>query len=248
MRASAKRWIIAALASAALALTAGAASAGRSHFGWLRATEVLPERGVEMETWLFEKNGVGDAEESETILWWMTVVGITDQLELAVPVELRHRAAGDETLLYGFGAELRWRLVSPDPVEAGPFAPAVRLGVHRLISARDRVRGEAGAGLGVDLGSRVHLATDVGATWTVGEDDSAAELQPAAGVSVRLVDQLRAGAEVYAEIVLDGDGVDWIAAGPNLAWTHGRFWISAALGIGIIDIEVAPRVNWAVAF
>jgi len=110
------------------------------------------------------------------------------------------------------------------------------------------VRGEAGAGLGVDLGSRVHLAADVGATWTAGEDYSAAELQPAAGVSVRLVDQLRAGAEVYAEVVLDGDGVDWIAAGPNLAWTHGRFWISAALGIGIIDIEVAPRVNWAVAF
>jgi len=265
---SAPRWTspiavaVAVATAAVLATGARAADAGRTPFGWARATETLPERGVELETWIFEKNGVeaddgaGDAGADlpdETSVWWTTVVGITDQIEIAIPIEIRHLqagASGGDTLLYAFGAEGRWRLVPADPVEAGPLAPAIRVGVHRLVNLRKRIRSEAGVALGIDLGARVHAGVDLGASWIAGDDDgdSETELRPAAGVSVQIIDQLRAGAEAYAEIVVDGPDRKWVAAGPNLAWTHGRFWLSGSMLIGIIDINAAPRINWGVAF
>jgi hypothetical protein len=261
MRTAPLRWAkaIATLAVTGAALTATGprvAGAGRTHFGWLRGADVVPERAVELETWIFEKNGVGDDGEvdevpDETAVWWTAVVGITDRIELGLPIEIRHTQVGDTdglTLLYAAGAEVRWRLVSPDPVEAGPLAPALRIGVHRLINARSRTRGDAGLAIGADLGSRVHAAVDLGATWIVGEGESLFELTPAAGVSIRIIDELRVGAEAYSEVALRGQERDWLAAGPNLAWTHGRFWMTAALPIGLIDISTAPRINWAVAF
>lgn len=243
------------VAASLLAASAGAARAGRSPFGWVRGTEVLPERGVEMETWIFEENGVGNDDEEdttpdETTVWWQTVVGITDRIELAIPLEFRHQqlAQSDETLLYAAGVEGRWRFTTSDPVEAGPVAPVLRLGVHRLFNLRRKTRGEAGFALGIDLGERVHAGLDVGAIWIVDRDESEWEITPSGGFSVQLVDQLRAGGEVYAEVTLKGADKDWIAAGPNLAWTHGRFWLSGSMLIGIREISAAPRVNWGVAF
>ena len=32
-------------------------SAGRTPYGWLYGTEVMPERGAEIQTWVAEKNG-----------------------------------------------------------------------------------------------------------------------------------------------------------------------------------------------
>ena len=248
--------MIATLVAAMIAAAAGPARAGRSHFGWVSATEVVPERGVELETWILERNGIGDDDEmdttpDETAIWWTTVVGITERIELAVPIEIKSLhggGAGDDTLLYGFGAEARWRLVSPDVEQAGPVAPALRLGFHRLVNQRDQVRANAGFAIGADVGERVHLAADVGAVSVVSEDDATFEVRPAAGVSVLVHEQLRLGGEVYGEFGLRGDDGEWIAAGPNLAWTHGRFWITAAFPIGLIDIRAAPRINWAVAF
>lgn len=245
-----------AVVSAALAWTARPAGAGRTHFGWLRGTESLPERAVELETWVFEQNDVegGDAPEGnpdQSALWWTTVVGVTDRVEVAVPVEIRHlQLPGEDgsTFFYGFGGEVRWRLVSPDPVEAGPFAPVVRLGAHRLVNQRSRMRGEGGVALSVELSPRVLAAADVEAALVAGNGDSFVELTPAGGVSVRIVDDLRLGGEVVGRSVFGGSDVRWLAAGPNLAWTHGRFWISAALAVGLIDIGTAPRINWAVAF
>ncbi len=42
------------VAASLLAASQGTARAGRSPFGGVRATVVLPERGVEMQTWIFE--------------------------------------------------------------------------------------------------------------------------------------------------------------------------------------------------
>ncbi len=252
--------LLPALAAALTSLAPAPVRAGRSPFAWVHATEVVPERSVELETWILEENGVADSgQESDpagdvpdlTALWWSTVLGITDRIEISLPIEIRHLqtgSTGGSTILYGYGAELRWRLVSPDPVEAGRFAPQLRAGVHRLINARNRTRSDAGFALGVDLAPRVHAAADIGATWIAGSGKPFFELTPAAGVGILVFDQLSVGAELIAEITLRGDETDWLAAGPSVAWTHGRFWIAAALPIGIIDIRTAPRVNWAVAF
>ncbi|HTE55549.1 MAG TPA: hypothetical protein VK698_32065 [Kofleriaceae bacterium] len=248
------RWTVAIATLVAITGGARVADAGRTHYGWVRGTEVLPERSVEIETWVLERNGLGDGDAAdppdETVAWWWTVVGITDQLELAIPIAVRHQDddAGGQTALLGYGAELRWRLVSSDPVEGGRIAPVVRLGVQRLVNQRDRVRSDGGIAVGADLGSRIHAAVDVGGIWIAGDGRSTFQIAPAAGLSVRIVDELRVGAEVYAEAALRGPGPDWLAAGPNLAWTYGRFWLSASLPIGIIDASTAPRLNWAVAF
>ena len=60
--------------------------------------------------------------------------------------------------------------------------------------------------------------------------------------------ELRAGAEVVASLFPRGAGTDWVAAGPNLAWTHGRFWLAASLPIGLSNIDAAARVRWGIAF
>jgi hypothetical protein len=36
--------------------------------------------------------------------------------------------------------------------------------------------------------------------------------------------------------------------GPNLALTHGRFWLAGTFGIGVFGIDSAPRLNWGIAF
>src|SRR5215207_9366273 len=58
-----------ALAVAMLAIP-HTASAGRTHFAWLYGTDIVPERGVELETWILEENQEGDTKKSETAFWW----------------------------------------------------------------------------------------------------------------------------------------------------------------------------------
>ena len=228
------------------------AHAGRSRFGWLFDTETIPQRGVEVETWYLEEDGKGDPDVDESKVLWQPVIGVTDRLELAFPLELafeRETNAAD-TALERFGAELRWRLTDPDPVERGPFAPLLRLGAKRLIGERDLLRLEANVVLSLDAGP-VHLAMDLGAVGEVDPIEGTAlyEARPGAGASVRVIGELRLGAEFYGEIGLgDHPGVDWYSLGPNVAWTHGRFWLSGSFPIGLKNIDAAPRVNLAIAF
>ena len=57
----------------------GIAEAGRTQYGWLFGTEVLPERGAEMITWIDEQND----REPNDIHWtrwgWSGLVGVTEQ-------------------------------------------------------------------------------------------------------------------------------------------------------------------------
>src|SRR3989442_1515851 len=111
------RWVRVALI-AALSLS-NRASAGRTSFGQLFYTETLPQRGVELETWVLEENKANGVEE--TRLWWSPVVGVTDRLELALPIEFLYSTErGGSTSLDRFGADVRLRLTNPDPVESGP--------------------------------------------------------------------------------------------------------------------------------
>ncbi len=63
-----------------------------------------------------------------------------------------------------------------------------------------------------------------------------------------MTSELRLGGEIYSELSLDTQSDSWAAIGPNLSWTHGRFWLSGAFGIGLYHVQTAPRVMWGIAF
>jgi hypothetical protein len=231
-----------------------AASAGRSFYGWLYGTEVLPERGVELSTWVQQENGQSGFPEDETRWSEAVEVGITDQLEIIFPFEVAWGEGGTAanpirfTQFDRFGVDLRYRLVTSDPIQAPAFVPLVRLAVEQdIVHPGGKVL--QGDLVGSYTCGRVQAAVDLGAYGEAGASSAidTFEVHPAAGFSVEVWPQLRFGAEAHAEIVTSS-GDYWLAAGPNLAWTHGRFWLSASYGIGLHGIRDAPRAQWGVAF
>ena len=227
------------------------AHAGRTFYGWLYGTEVMPERGAEIQTWVLEENGTrGDANVKESLIWWSPLIGVTDQLELALPVELTwsRGADGDADFTFSrWGAEVRYRFVTQDPEDAPPFAPLVRFAIKRDVGSRDAIQPELDLVMSYETG-RVHVLVDLGVVGQFTRDDHRLEFRPGAGISVEVVGDLRLGAEAYAELDLDDSANSWAIVAPNLAWSHGRSWISAAMGIGIYQIDNAPRVMWGIAF
>jgi len=228
----------------------GAAHAGRTPYGWLYGTEVMPERGAEIQTWIFEENGRLPADIHDTWLGWSALVGVTDKLELALPIDMLWRVqdgAQPRFTVKWFGVEARYRFVSQDPVDAPPFAPLLRVAVKRDVTTRDIVRAEGNLVASYQA-CRVHALIDIGAIGDFSRDDKHLELRPGAGISVAVTSELRLGAEAYAELSLDDKRESWAVVGPNVAWTHGRFWLSAAFGIGVYQIDTAPRFTWGILF
>lgn len=232
------------------------AQAGRSFYGWLYSTEVVPERGVELQTWIQDENDKYSTRNKETWLAWGPLVGITDQLELGLPVELEWA----DTIQPGmpptekvsftfkrFGIEARYRLASPDPVDAPVLVPLVRVAVKRDVTARSDVRVEGDAVMSYQARG-VQVLADLGVSGDISSSTSHLEVHPGAGISVLATSELRVGAEFYAELSLDSRSESWATAGPDLSWTHGRFWFSGAFGIGVYHVQVAPRVIWGIAF
>lgn len=227
------------------------ASAGRTFYGWLWGTEVLPERGAELMSFVSEQNHQGDKfpYTSETRWWIGPLIGITDQLELAIPLEVAWGKTDDQeghTAFDRFGAELRYRFVTQDPVDAPPLVPLVRVAVERSVIERDTTIPQADFVVSYQEGI-VHVLADLGAYAEISGSRQHFEVHPGAGVSIEVIDQLRVGAEVHAELTLD-EGGSWAVAGPNVSWSHGRSWVTAAYGIGFYGLRDAPRVLWGIAF
>jgi len=235
--------------SGLVAVAPGTADAGRSQYGWLYGTEVMPERGAELQSWVGERNGHNNNQE--TSLWWGALVGVTDKLELAFPVEfiwLRTDAGMPATFTVDkFGVEARYRLVTQDPEQAPAFAPLLRVAVKRDVTIRNVTRGEADFVASYQKG-RFHALVDAGFIADISPDSQHYEFRPGAGVSIQVKGDLRLGGEIYSELSLDDKGTSWAGAGPNLAWTHGRFWLSASYLVGIHKINNAPRAVWGIAF
>ena len=232
------------------------AHAGRTFYGWLYGTEVVPERGVELQTWIQDENDKYSSRNKETWLAWGPQVGITDELELGLPVELEWSdvpvtgdMAGRRTsfTFKRFGVEARYRLAPPDPVEAPALVPLVRLAVKRDVTARSNVRLEGDAVLSYQAGG-LQVVADIGFTGDLASSASHLELHPGVGVSALATGELRVGAEIYSELSLDTRSESWAMVGPDLSWTHGRFWVSGAFGIGLYRVQVAPRVIWGIGF
>jgi hypothetical protein len=228
---------------------ASPAFAGRTFYGWLYGTEVMPERSAEIQTWVLEENGTGDVKAKESLIWWSPLIGVTDQLELALPVELTWTRIGAESdfTFSRWGIEARYRLVSQDPEDAPAFAPLIRVAVKRDVGQRNAIQPEVDAVFSYEAG-RVHVLLDLGMVGSFTKDDNRLEFRPGGGISVEVVHDLRLGAEAYAQLDLDDSANSWAIVAPNLAWSHGRTWISAAMGIGIYQIDNAPRVMWGIAF
>jgi hypothetical protein len=242
--------VVVAAYAAYAACAPGVAHAGRTPYGWLYGTEVIPERGAEIQTWVSEENGKPPTDIHDT--WWGlgALVGVTDKLELALPIDMLWRVqdgAQPRFTVKWFGAEARYRFVSQDPVDAPRLAPLVRVAVKRDVTVRDRVRTEADL-VASYQNCRVHALIDIGAIGEFARDDSHFELRPGAGVSFTVTDELRLGAEAYAELSFDDERKSWAIVGPNIAWTHGRFWLSASFGIGVYQIDTAPRFVWGILF
>jgi hypothetical protein len=235
-----------AVALTVMCLGASPAHAGRSSFGWLLGTEVTPERGVELQTWMFEQNGKpGNVKQAS--LWWGPLIGVTGQLELALPVELGRVSSDAASAVFSlrrFGVEARYRLAPPG-ADAPAFVPLVRVAVKRDVVSRDALHLEANLVASFETG-RVQLLADAGVTVDITPGGQRYEVHPGAGVSILATDELRVGAEAYAELEVHGEA--WAIAGPNLSWTHGRFWVTAMYGFGVYHIDNAPRVVWGVAF
>lgn len=225
------------------------AHAGRTHFGWSYGTDVIPERGTEFETWILEENKKGDDKVEQTAFWWGLLFALTPHLEIGITAEAQFEKSQVEEGKVHFtrwGGEVRYRLQSPDAVDAGPFATLFRLGAKRLIEERAgfRIEADAVASYTVD---RVFAQIDAGAVFVHTPDETEVELRPGAGVSIRAVDDLRFGVETYAEIAVQGDGTSWMAVGPTISITHGRFWGAATYGIGLFGIRDAPRLTFGAA-
>lgn len=233
---------------AVLMCAAMPAYAGRTYFAWSYGSEVQTERGVEIMSSLYEEDG-------ETRWWLGPMIGLTDRLELALPIEIAREDAGDvargvtssaTTQLARYGAELRYRFASADPVDAPPLVPLVRVALYRMLDARDTVNPEADLVLAYTIGD-LQLLADLGGAAELGDQHHHWEARPGAGASLRVTSEVRFGVEAHAELPAD-DQRRWMVIGPDLAWARGRFWLAATYGIGVFGVARAPRIQWGIAF
>lgn len=239
----------------ALCALTGSASAGRSQYAWLYGAEVLPEKSVEIQQWVYERNGLVDDTTRDTALWWGVLVGITDQLELVMPIELLYRrvdmsgVSGADFTIEKYGAELRYRFTKLDSEKPDGFGPLLRLAAKRDVNVRDTTIAEGDLILAYQKG-RFHGQIDFGVIARINTDQTEVELHPGVGISIEVKKDLRFGLEGIAIKNLNNDlnKRDWAAVGPNMAWTAGRFWLSASFLVGVHQINTAPRFIWGVLF
>lgn len=239
----------------AMVVAPGTASAGRTFYGWLQGSETMPERGAEIGTFISEENRLEDLDNLRDTTWWIAPsIGINDQLELTLPIEFawdRSDHTGPRSTMLHYAAELKYRFVTSDPVDKPAFAPAILVGVNRIVTGPRDVWEPHVTLIGTYDAGAFHAAVNLGLEALVGPANHYYQGQPAAGVSIAATGDLRLGLEAFGEVALNEGGsgnYSWFAVGPNLAWTHGRTWISAAYGIGVYKVRDAPKLNWGIAF
>ncbi len=244
------------VASVALSAVATDVEAGRRPFIWVWDTEVLHEREVELEQWIWEMR---KDDFWAAWLWWAPIFGVTDNLELAIPLEgfsWWGRRAGAQpgdpnewetaTEIAFYGLSLRWRLAPNDPEESGPLVPLVRVAVKREATHQLRWLVEGNAVLSYDLG-KLHSAVDVGGFAYFGQSTEA-WLTYSWGLVWGERDGLRVGGEVFGEVALSEAKKSFTMAGPDISWTHGRAWLTFGCLFGVSEHAARwmPRLIWAI--
>jgi hypothetical protein len=237
------------LAALAVLPLGGTAYAGRTHFAWSYGSELVPEKGTEIETWIVEENKKEPNNRDETSFWWGPVMALSEHLELAISIEAAYEDEHDGKAGPHFsrwGGEFRYRLQGPDAVDSGPLSTLFRVGAKRVIENRAGTRLEADVVAGYRTG-RVYIGVDLGGITERAPGASESEVRPAGGISVRAYEDLRFGIESYGELIVEGAGTSWLVVGPTISLTSGRFWGAATWGIGLLGIRDAPRLTFGVA-
>jgi hypothetical protein len=231
--------------SVVLALTA-TAHAGRSHFGWLGATDVLAEQDVELEVRVTEHDDLGATHIRETTLWTGIQVGLTDRLEATLPAEISDLSAvgiEPDFALRRYGAELSYRFVD----RTRGLVPLARVAVLLDVVRNGVTRGELDGILAYRRG-RLIAAGETGVTVDASRGGLRVVVRSTLGASFELRGGLHLGGELHGEYDRDASDASWLAAGPSVSWTRGRFWFAATYAIGLSNIASAPRLAWGAAF
>jgi hypothetical protein len=239
----------------AAVLSATSAHAGRRLLAWSYDTETLPSRGVELEQWVSE-SARGPGPDTYDVFWAVNI-GLTNELEIDFPINWFWAAgSGVGAVLSDYGIGLKWRLVTSDPNASPAVVPLVRIGVKRILSGTERDHAAITADFVVttEVADRVHLLLGANAELLT-NDETEVYGSVLLGVSVSLSSEWRLGASGWWNEELNGDsaGEGWLSAGPDVSWTHGRFWLTGGLMIGVTDGPLgAPgvqgRVTWGVLF
>jgi hypothetical protein len=140
---------------------------------------------------------------------------------------------------------------------APKIVPLLRVAILRplLPPERDNVELQANLVLSTDVIPHVHIILDSGVEYlTTGTPTVEGNFK--LGASVGVTSELRLGGTVWANAILSSPNSGdhgWLTAGPDLSWTHGRFWITAGIQFGITSGDLAspvflPRVTWGVLF
>ena len=229
-----------------IAIFANHADAGRALYGWLPSTDTVPDGAIAIESSIFERDDLGPTHERASVLVLAPVVGISDRFELALPFELASLTAIDVAsgpAFSKFGIEARYRFAPRD----ASWVPLARLAAVRDVAIRTELRAETELGVAYQRG-RLHAELDAGlvAEFNIGHLHT--ESRFGVGASIQIDTCLRLGGELHGEVAFDSASTSWAVIGPNLAWTHRRFWLAGALDIGVRAITAAPRINWGMTW
>lgn len=222
------------------------ALAGPGQFGWLGTTELLATRDAEPQVRITDQNDLGATRIRDTTLWAGVQVGVTDRLELTLPIEASWSSAvglEPQLALERYGAEVRYRFVD----RKSCLVPVVRFGIHDDLVRRSFTRGELDAILSFTHG-RLIAGGELGVTTDASTQSFHLLIRTGAGAGYLVRDNLRLGGELHAEIDRESGGTSWVVAGPSLAWRHGNFWLAATYAFGISNINSAPRLLWGGSF
>lgn len=228
-------------ATSAFLAVSSSAFAGPTSYGWLPETDTVANGGVELQTSLYEHVNLGPYHERSTSLLWTPAIGLTHCLELAIPVELVTRTQDDAAPWSGigrYGAELRYRFLRDLP----ELRPLARFALSRNVAIQLQVRTEVELAAAYDR-DRFQIEADLGGVLDINVGHFHEEIRAGVGANVRVHDDVRLGAELYTQHSRDATVPSWTVLGPEVAWTRGRFWLSAVAGIGLQHLTAAPRMN-----
>lgn len=233
------------------------AEAGRRPFLIAYDAEIVPEGDVELEQWVWAESKVPANPDRPVTYWlWMSpVVGITNHLELALPVQFV--ATSGATFLDSIFAEVRYRIFSRER-DSG-FQPLIRVAYrHAVRGPPSRVEVNLVGSYGRP--TELHLTLDIGASiagpWPeVSRRPFIATY--AAGASYPLFsNELQIAVEANGRFgIHDTSSLAFPrhSLGGAIAWARGRTWITAGCLFGLTDWAAAsprflPRLNWGIAF